>query len=295
LEGAASPNDQKILDDLIKNYSKNNIPDNNDINNYCLENSKNDYNFLTELNNINTQINDFVFTSPKEEGEKYHLVEKTIIDKYKEENINYQKSVEKYTELIKNLKEDLFKSTGENNFVKQAAEYQNMLKSDNAKQLAHMEQMLEECKEWNKELKEELIQKTIQKDSLFNALFMYISKYDKEMAVEMENLVKMYNNQYFKMINLGKDEKYVDDLFNQIKVYERKLNSKSKEIKELERYLIIPTKKNNFKKNPKDIKNTSDFSSKSKKKTEEVPRAKSSKKRIVVDAKKKEESKNSEK
>ena len=39
---------------------------------------------------------------------------------------------------------------------------------------------------------------------------------------------------------MGTNEKYVDNLFSKIKVLERKFFSKNKEIKDLERYLVLP-------------------------------------------------------
>ena len=44
---------------------------------------------------------------------------------------------------------------------------------------------------------------------------------------------------------MGTDERYIDDLFSKIKVYERKIVSKNKEIKELEQYLVLPGDKYN--------------------------------------------------
>ena len=129
--------------------------------------------------------------------------------------------------------------------MKQDADYQNRLKSDNAQQIEHIETMFEECKLQNKLYKEELTNLKIQKDSLMNALTTYISKYNIDMAEELKNLVSIYNNQYYKVINMGNDERYIDDLFSKIKVFEIKLLSKNKEIKELERYLVLPTDKNN--------------------------------------------------
>ena len=78
-----------------------------------------------------------------------------------------------------------------------------------------------------------------------NALTTYIAKYDVNMAEELKNLVCIYNNQYYKVINMGTDERYIDDLFSKIKVYERKIVSKNKEIKELEQYLVLPGDKYN--------------------------------------------------
>ena len=245
LEGKSSEEPEKILENLIIKYNKINDSDNNNnLNDYCMENHPKDFNFLEQITNVNKRFDDFVFTSPKEEGEKCQLVEKNIVDKCREENEDYTKSVNKLSKAVNDLKVKLFKAQGENNFVKQAAEYQNRLKSDNAKQLRHMETMLEECKLQNKLYREELTQKIIQKDSLMNALTTYISKYDKGMADELKNLVSIYNNQYYKVINMGYDEKYIDNLFSKIKVFERKIVSKNKEIKELEQYLLLPGDKN---------------------------------------------------
>ena len=212
-EGKSSEEPEKVLEKLITNYSKAN--DKNDINDYCIENSQKDHGFLNEIFSINKQFEDFMFSSPREEGEKCQLVEKSIVDKCRQEKEKYLKTVKKLTNAVEDIKAKLTKAKGENNFVKQAAEYQNRLKSDNAKQIEHMQTMLEE------------------------------SKYDVVMAEELKNLVSIYNNQYYKVTNMGTDERYIDDLFSKIKVYERKLISKNKEIKELEQYLVLPGDKNN--------------------------------------------------
>ena len=86
-----------------------------------------------------------------------------------------------------------------------------------------METMFEECKLQNKLYKEELTNLKIQKDSLMNALTTYISKYNIDMAEELKNLISIYNNQYYKVINMGNDERYIDDLFSKIKIFKRKL------------------------------------------------------------------------
>ena len=242
LEGKSVEEPGKVFERLIKNYSK--INNKNNINDYCIENSQKDLGFLNEMFSINKQFEDFVFSSPREEGEKCQLVEKTIVDKCRQEKEKYIKTVNKLTNEMNDLKEKLSKAKGENNFVKQAAEYQNRLKSDNAKQIIHMQTMLDECKLQNKLYKEELTKSRIQKDTLMNALTTYISKYDKDMADELKNLVGIYNNQYYKVINMGNDEKYIDDLFSKIKVLERKIFSKNKEIKDLEQYLVLPGEKN---------------------------------------------------
>ena len=243
LEGKSSEEPEKILEKLIVNYSKSN--DKNDINDYCIENSQKDLGFLNEMFSINKQFEDFMFSSPREEGEKCQLVEKTLVDKCRQEKEKYMKAVKKYTKEVEDISQRLSKTKGENNFVKQAAEYQNRLKSDNAKQISHMQTMLEECYLQNKLYKQELTKSKIEKDLLMNALTTYISKYDITMAEELKNLVNIYNNQYYKVINMGTDERYIDDLFSQIKVYERKIVSKNKEIKELEQYLVLPGDKYN--------------------------------------------------
>ena len=247
LEGKSSEEPEKVFEKLIINYSK--INDKNNINDYCIESSQKDFGFLNEMLSINKQFDDFIFSSPREEGEQCQLVEKSIVDKCRQEKEKYIKAVNKLTNEVEDLKSKLSKAKGENNFVKQAAEYQNRLKSDNAKQIEHMQTMLEECKLQNKLYREELTKSKIQKDSLMNALTTYISKYDIAMAEELKNLVNIYNNQYYKVINMGTDERYIDDLFSKIKVYERKIVSKNKEIKELEQYLVLPGDKFNRNKN----------------------------------------------
>lgn len=230
---------EKLLEQIISKFQGENKTELSD---YCIENNNQDLNFLIEMNNTNKELSDFNFTSPKEEGEKFQLVEKSIVDKYREENTKYSESIQKLKIKIADIKEKLFKATGENNFVKQASDYQNTLKSDNAKQLKNMEKMLNDCIDQNKKLREELIAKQIQKDSLFRAVYTYIKKYNDEMANEFKNIYQCYNNQYYMINRKGIDEKYIEELFSQIHVLERKIHSKNKEIKELERYLVVPDK-----------------------------------------------------
>ena len=106
-------------------------------------------------------------------------------------------------------------------------------------------------------MKDNLTEKRIQKDALFNALYNYMKKYDENMAIEMKSIINCYNKQLYMMNNKGVDEKYIDSLFSQIKIKEKLLTSKNKEIKELERFLIDPLKKKgkNKKDKKKEIKN----------------------------------------
>ena len=230
---------EKLILNIIKKYQEEHQVD---LQGYCIENNKKDLEFLEDMQNTDKELTDFNFTSPKEEGEKFQLVEKSIVDKYKEENAHYEESIKKLEKKISEIKNNLFKATGENNFVKQASDYQNTLKSDNARQLKNMEAMLHDCVEENKRLREELTAKKIQKDSLFRAVFTYIKRYNEEMANEFKNIYQSYNNQYFMINRKGVDEKYIEDLFSQINVLERKIHSKNNEIKELERYLLVPDK-----------------------------------------------------
>ena len=230
---------EKLILNIIKKYQEEHQID---LQGYCIENNKKYLEFLEDMQNTDKELSDFNFTSPKEEGEKFQLVEKSIVDKYKEENAHYEESIKKLEKKISEIKNNLFKATGENNFVKQASDYQNTLKSDNARQLKNMEAMLHDCVEENKRLREELTAKKIQKDSLFRAVFTYIKRFNEEMANEFKNIYQSYNNQYFMINRKGVDEKYIEDLFSQINVLERKIHSKNNEIKELERYLLVPDK-----------------------------------------------------
>ena len=137
---------ERVLQTIITDF---NIGKKLSLQDYCIENSNNDLNFLTSITSTNQRLGDFVFTSPKEEGEKCQLVEKNIVDTYREENAHYKHSIDKLQRAISELKTSLFKTTGENNFVKQASDYQNRLKSDNIKQLIHINNMLIECKYLN--------------------------------------------------------------------------------------------------------------------------------------------------
>lgn len=236
-----------LLEEIISKY--NSTMNESDLSAYCIENSKKDYDYLTSIASASKSLNDFVFTSPKEEGEHLQLVEKSIVDKLRDENTNYSNALNKLKTKITELKLKLFKATGENNFVKQASDYQNTLKSDNARQLHNMEKMLNECKEMNKVLRDELTAKKVQKDALFRAVYSLIMKYNCEMANEFKNIYQCYNNQYYMINHKGLDEKYIEDLFSQIHVLEGKVSARNKEIKELEKQILVPDKKKRKKNN----------------------------------------------
>ena len=99
---------QRILQTIITDF---NIGKTLSLHDYCIENSNNDLNFLSSITNTNKRLGDFVFTSPKEEGEKFQLVEKHIVDTYKEENAHYKHSIDKLQKAISELKTSLFKTT----------------------------------------------------------------------------------------------------------------------------------------------------------------------------------------
>ena len=107
LEGRSSDEPEKVLEKLITNYSK--INDKNNINDYCIENSQKDLGFLNEIFSINKLFKDFMFLSPREEGEKCQLVEKSIVDKFRKEKEKYTKAVNKLTNEIEDLKKDYLK------------------------------------------------------------------------------------------------------------------------------------------------------------------------------------------
>lgn len=229
----------RILNSIITKFKDDKKTD---IQNCCIENSKKDIEFLTKMDTVITELTNFNFTSPKEEGEKCQLVEKNYVDTLRDENEKYMHSIQKYESKISQIKTELFKATGENNFVKQASDYQNAQKTDNAKQLANMEKMLNDCKAMNKQLRDELTTKQIQKDSLFRAVYNSFKRFNEDMADEFKVIYQNYNNQLFMISNKGDDEKKIDELFSQINLLERKIASKNKEIKELQRFMI-PEKK----------------------------------------------------
>jgi hypothetical protein len=246
---------ERLLENIIKSFNTNDKSNKNDLTNYAIENNQNDIDFLSQIESTNSTLESFKFTSPKEEGEKSQLVERSILDKYREENSHNEEQIKKLNLNITDMKNKLFKSTGENNFIKQGTEFQNKQKSDNAKQIIFLQDLLEECKTLNKNLKDNLTEKKIQKDALFNALYNYMKKYDENMAIEMKSIINCYNKQLYMMNNKGVDEKYIDSLFSQIKIKEKLLTSKNKEIKELERFLFVPVKEKKGK-NKKNARNS---------------------------------------
>jgi hypothetical protein len=74
-------------------------------------------------------------------------------------------------------------------------------------------------------------------------------KYNCEMANEFKNIYQCYNNQYYMINHKGLDEKYIEDLFSQIHVLEGKVSARNKEIKELEKQILVPDKKKRKKNN----------------------------------------------
>ena len=240
----------KLLQTIITDY---NIGKKLPLKDYCIENSDIDFNFLSSITNTNKRLNDYILVSPKEEGEKMKLIEKSIVDKYREENSHYEHSIQKFNKAIKELKINYFKTVGEKNFVKQAFDFQNKLNSDNTRQLKNVNNMIIESKYLNKQLREKLTEKIIEKDSLLNAVYNYITKYDVEMGNEIKNLIEKYNSQYCKVFEKSEEQKYIESLFNKIKVLETKIASKDNEIKELQRFLIVPIKHIKTRKDKKTI------------------------------------------
>ena len=116
LEGKSVEEPGKVFEKLIKNYSK--VNKKSSLNDYCIENSQKDLGFFSEMFSVNKQFEDFVFSSPREEGEKCQLVEKTIVDKCRQEKEKYIKTVNKLNKEMDDLKQKLSKVKGENKNIK---------------------------------------------------------------------------------------------------------------------------------------------------------------------------------
>jgi hypothetical protein len=208
-----------------------------------LENSKNEIDLLSQFEKLSNSMNKLTLTSPKEANEKFELVEKHIIDDLKGKNEKLSKQIQERTDHITETKAKYVKVTGEFSFVKQVNESQTKEKTDNSNKRKILLNRIKEAEKLSGSLKVVLAEETVQKDNLYRAVINYTKRYDEKMANELAELYQSFNNQYFLATYRPPEEDEIEKLMGRISLYENEITRKTKEIKELNKFVIIPDKK----------------------------------------------------
>ncbi len=204
--------------------------------------SKNDIKLFNSMKNIEKNLLSTQLSSALEDATDQELVEVNFFKQLKKENEEFSIQHSALQEENKQLKVTLRKSAGEALFTKDMSENQDKEKSDKIKKIKKLDEDIIENEKLLKDLKESLTGEKLEKDSLYRALMSFTKTYDVNLAMELDEIYKQLNNQYFFATYRPPDEKLVEDLFGKISHMERKIKKKDFELGQLNK--VLPDKKN---------------------------------------------------
>lgn len=208
-----------------------------------LDHIKNELILLKKLETIDKNLSTLTLTSPREENEKYELVEKNSLDTMRKENDDISKQIKNLMEQLKELKINFHKVSGETNFLKAVNESQDKLKSETTKKVLKLNNEIEEANKNNQKLKNILTAEKIEKDSMYRALIGYTKQFDYKLAGELENIYKIYNNQYFLATHKPLGEEGIEELLAKISQLEMQIISVNSEISSVNKLLLTDQNK----------------------------------------------------
>lgn len=174
--------------------------------------------FYTKLKDCSKKINitSLSDNKSKEENDKFELVEKSYLDKIREENEVIKKSINEIKDKLKELKLRKFKETGELNCKKFLSDNQDKLKSDNVKELENLVKENENLELINSKLKSLFTGVTVDKNSLYSAVVELLKEFDKKLANEFLTIYHSFNNEGFVFTNKVSEEEKIEKLLGKI-------------------------------------------------------------------------------
>jgi hypothetical protein len=183
-----------------------------------LENNGIEKAFYTKLKDCSKKINinNLSDNKSKEENDKFELVEKSYLDKFREENEVVKRSINEIKEKLKELKLRKFKETGELNCKKFLSDNQDKLKSDNVKELENLIKENDNLELINSKLKSLYTGVTVDKNSIYSAVVDLLKEFDKKLANEFLTIYHSFNNEGFVFTNKVSEEEKIEKLLGKI-------------------------------------------------------------------------------
>jgi hypothetical protein len=206
-----------------------------------IDDIKNEENLFNKISKLEKNFVGLTLTSPREQNQNYELIEKNYLESLRQDNTNMQQQISSLESQISEFKQSLHKVEGEKNFLKQVKESQNKQSNDNTKKLKKLNEDIIEARKWTEKYRETYTKEKLEKDNLYRALINYTKQFDKNLSDELQEIYKIYNNQYFLAKLKPTDDGIVEDYLAKIQILEKEITKKNFELNNINK--ILPTDK----------------------------------------------------
>lgn len=219
------------LDALINNSSKNKKYK------FTLENNDYEKKLYTKFKECNKKMsnNDLSDNKSKEENDKFELVEKSVLDKLRNENDSILKNINDIKERLKELNIKKFRELGELNCRKYLSDNQEKLKTENIKYNQSLNLQGNYLKTLNEKLRNEFAGVCNDRNSLYNAVVSILKDYDGDCVEEFISTYNAFNNESYIVNNKGDDENKIEKLLGKISLLEYQIEYEKAIKKEMEK------------------------------------------------------------
>lgn len=201
--------------------------------NVFLENAKSEISFCKKIDSYIKKVENENFASKENNSNDYELVEKSSLDKLVYENNDLMKAIRDLEDKLTNIKKFNFKCVSEENFLKHAVENNKKSPYDNNTKMSSLVNETAKANILNKNLKTVLANEKIKYNNILQALRTLITKFDKDICDEFEELVKKYDNFYFIYKKKYINDSEIEALLGKVNQLENLKFSKEVEIKNL--------------------------------------------------------------
>jgi hypothetical protein len=206
-----------------------------------IDDIKNEENLFNKISKLEKNFVGLTLTSPREQNQNFELIEKNYLESLRQDNSNMQNQISSLESQISEFKQSLHKVEGEKNFLKQVKESQNKQSNDNTKKLKKLNEDIIEARKWTEKYRETYTKEKLEKDNLYRALINYTKQFDKNLSDELQEIYKIYNNQYFLAKLKPTDDGIVEDYLAKIQILEKEITKKNFELNNINK--ILPTDK----------------------------------------------------
>jgi hypothetical protein len=208
-----------------------------------IDDIKNEENLLNKISKLEKNFVGLSLTSPREQNQNYELIERHYLESLRQDNYNLQQQVNSLESQISEFKLSLHKVEGEKNFVKQVKESQNKQSNDNTKKLNKLNDDIIEAKKWTEKYRDTYTREKLEKDNLYRALINYTNQFDQNLSDELQEIYKIYNNQFFLAKLKPTDEGIVEDYLAKIQILEQEITKKNFELNNINKVLPADKRK----------------------------------------------------
>lgn len=187
------------------------------------------------------------FTNQEASGEKYELVEKTILRKFELDNeeLKHLKNthVEKYNDLI--LKHGI--SVKELKKIKDKFRQEEKTQEEDNNKIFEIEQSNTEIILYNQKLRDMYAKELNEKENIYKVIVAFLNKFDARLSKDIKKTLKGFTHEMFLPMDKKKeDEEKIKDLNGKLKNLEKESKTLDSEIEIIKKTLNDEKNKNTY-------------------------------------------------